>query len=810
MNEEILKSDEIKPKKAGRVYFGFLLFAGVLLPAATFLIEIGSRWCAGNFFDPMPTWWHVFFVFFVPFANAQTLWAIHKNRLETISWLGFANAAAIFISLFYTIVFLPITPIAIIAIIFFFAGLLPLAPLFSLIAGLLLRRELKKNAPPEKPLTLQWKGLILGFALILICVSLAEIPFALTKIGIQRANSENVEEQNAGLAFLRRYGNQDYLLRLCYGGPNMVSTDWVVKLLITGQFGGSSNDSLREPAQKAFYRLTGKHYHQLPTPRSVRNWERFESNSFDTADASRINDGLSLAASQMDGTIDGDAALGYLEWTLVFKNEKTWQQESVSEIQLPPNAVVSRLTLWINGEEREAAFAKSAKVIEAYNAVTAKRRDPALVTMIGKDRIQLKCSPIEPKSEMKVRIGITVPLILESETDSMMLLPYFQDRNFKVSTDHSVWVESKKELKTSHQTLAREQTDDVFGVRGKVKNDDLLKTNAPIRVQKSENIKTAWAKDVNNPKFFVKQEIKQSEKPKIERLILVVDASAQMKDFQMEIVEAVKKITPEVEIDLILTGGNGYNAELSAPNSISGSSSEIADKISEASFEGGTDSVPAIEKAREISQEKPNSAIVWVHAPQSVELTSPHNLIQPQTRRPNSTPIYSLQTRTGKDAVGRILNESDAVKIVPRFGSLQQDLTNLFADLNAQKPQYEFVRINENIPAKFSGFPDSKETSQHLVRLWANDQVKRLLTANEAEKAVELAVKNQLVTPVSGAVVLETKQQYEQFGLRPVEPNTVPTIPEPEEYLLFGVVLAILIWMFWRFRRNKTQNLEAI
>jgi hypothetical protein len=62
------------------------------------------------------------------------------------------------------------------------------------------------------------------------------------------------------------------------------------------------------------------------------------------------------------------------------------------------------------------------------------------------------------------------------------------------------------------------------------------------------------------------------------------------------------------------------------------------------------------------------------------------------------------------------------------------------------------------------------------------------------------------VTPISGAVVLETQAQYDQFGLRPVEAGTVPTIPEPEEYLLFGVVLSLIIWMFWRSRRQKLRS----
>jgi hypothetical protein len=66
------------------------------------------------------------------------------------------------------------------------------------------------------------------------------------------------------------------------------------------------------------------------------------------------------------------------------------------------------------------------------------------------------------------------------------------------------------------------------------------------------------------------------------------------------------------------------------------------------------------------------------------------------------------------------------------------------------------------------------------------------------EEATKLATRYRLVTPVSGAVVLETQEQYERAGLEPVEPGTVPTIPEPEMVLLVAVVGAVLLWLLYR------------
>ena len=185
-------------------------------------------------------------------------------------------------------------------------------------------------------------------------------------------------------------------------------------------------------------------------------------------------------------------------------------------------------------------------------------------------------------------------------------------------------------------------------------------------------------------------------------------------------------------------------------------------------------------------------------------MTPPQNLTQFWRRRPNSAVIYSLQTKLGRDIVDKTLNAANISENIPRFDSFDKDLANFLAGFNEKRRTFEAVRTIEN--AAFKPDSTSKETSRHLVRLWANEEVKRLLEKNAEAEALDLAVKYQLVTSVSGAVVLETREQYDQFGLKPVEPNAVPTIPEPEEYLLFAVVLAILIWLFRRFRRQRLQS----
>ena len=92
--------------------------------------------------------------------------------------------------------------------------------------------------------------------------------------------------------------------------------------------------------------------------------------------------------------------------------------------------------------------------------------------------------------------------------------------------------------------------------------------------------------------------------------------------------------------------------------------------------------------------------------------------------------------------------------------------------------------------------PDARETTAHLARLWAHGQsmkLNRSTRANGASEAAALATSYQLVTPVTGTVVLETAQQYEVAGLKPVDANTVPTVPERSAVTLLIASAALML-----------------
>ena len=136
--------------------------------------------------------------------------------------------------------------------------------------------------------------------------------------------------------------------------------------------------------------------------------------------------------------------------------------------------------------------------------------------------------------------------------------------------------------------------------------------------------------------------------------------------------------------------------------------------------------------------------------------------------------------------------------MIPQSGALAADLTDFFA--RATNFATPVIRRQAGEPGD-----GLAKGSDHIARLWARDRVVELMRAEAARNraaAVTLAADYRLVTPVSGAVVLETQQQYDESRLSPVPQATVPTMPEPQEWALLLIACAGSIWFLWRIRQR--------
>ena len=787
-----------------------LVMAGVLWPALTIAIEVASGWCADEFLDPIPTWPHLLLVCLVPCGNAYALMAVkgqpRRGRLSLATFLIGASSA---VSLVYAVVFLPLLPIALIAVIFAGIGLLPLTPFAAVLANLGLALAVTPPAARAGGKPALWLPLGMGtvFALLLGM----ELPIVAILDASRKASSSDPSIELASVKSLRQSGNLALLRQLC--GLESGRTPGLAASIARGvpSFDGPRSElTTREDRLRVYYRVTGEDPTRIDVESEMGGlWRPWRSDmpvsglfdDFDvepdwlrgTTTVGPVSRNLALEGSRLDGIVDGEAALAYLEWTLTFGNVADFPSEARARINLPRGGVVSRLTLWIHGEEREAAFASREKTSRAYNEVVARRKDPALVTTDGVDAVLLRCFPVPPQSTLQVRVGLTLPLQLGESTSEgtplTMELPSFVEHNFQLPERHSVWLESHSPLVAFDSDLQLEHLGDgTWALRGDGVKCGPSSAGSTITCIAPSALPSSWSEDYTSEGVHVLQSFALETLPPPAISVFVIDGSSPMGAQRQDMLAMLDALDASLESVFVFA--------------LEEESRVVEDRVlarkvlEELEFQGGLDNGPALEKAWDLAATTPGARIFWLHGPQPVRLAKAQTqgLLQRFERRPNAAGITSCQLIEG---VNTFTSELARVPFGHFMRLRGADPLELFAGLHV--PREVLARKLERVE---DGSEGEHRSSTHLARLWAHERILELGTAGR-EVAQEMASSYRLVTPLSGAVVLETEAQYERNDLDPIAPpGAVPTVPEPRTWFLILVALAAL-WMTGRKRLGR-------
>jgi len=767
-------------------------FFGVLLPLTTLGLESFTHMCA-EFFDPIPTPLHLAAIALVGLANLLGLRLLFIDPVGEKNLARFAhlNAAAMGVAVFYSLWFAVLTPFAFIAVLFFGLGLLPLSPLFSLGVAGFLRFRLRRKARAGGQIL---PGIWLAFGIAFVGLWTLEIPGLVQAWAVQAVDSGGERQQARGLWVLRQMVSEARLLHGCY--PQRDSEREAVGDWLFGRVA-------LENRQRVYYRVTGQPYNHKPAP--TRGWDFPGRQATRDTEEWVWDDGqgggevgqrlkaLYLAQSRIDGKIDGDAALGYLEWTLVFRNDhESQQREARALVQLPPGAVVSRLTLWIDGEEREAAFGGRSQVRQAYQAVVNRRRDPVLVTAKGPDRVLVQCFPVEPHGkEMKVRLGISVPLVVAGPESARLALPRIVEQNFSAAAGltHAVWLESPQALTSDLPVYQTEKKPNFQqALHGELSPVQFGAFSSGVLVKRDPARARGWAPNPLDPSSIVTQEFVRRPPP-AGPLAIVVDGSGDLGSVAPLLAEVLDGLPATVPVRLFLAGDTVQTCPAADPQS-------AAAWLKAQEFTGGQDATTALQAAVAALGTSVGT-VLWIHGSQPVTWQNPAALEQSLARRAGLVGLLAFSAIPGPNLLLEKLGETPDLTVLPRLGNVREDLMRTFDRLQNGTE----VAVRRARPA---GEKAGNEVSSHLARLWAAGEVARLLAAGPAKRdeAVALAVKMQLVTALSGAVVLESKQQYDAAGLQPVDSVTAPqTVPEAGGTLL--LLAAGLGFLFLLVRRRS-------
>lgn len=774
-----------------------------LLAAAAILVETATRMSALHFFNPIPTYMHLAVLATVPVILLATTVLLSTGRASVRpGWLCFANGWLVAIAAWYSIPFFPLVPIAFMGIVYLGLGLLPLAPLLTCMASLCQAMQLRRQAKSVTTggLFRRW---ISGFMLAILILGGWYGYTATLDQAMRMAADPNTEAQSAGLRRLRQFHGEQYVLSRCFSRER------------------NGNAAIRSN-RVTYYRLTGKDYREAKKPSwhfalKERNWEDGGDSVGGKSDAVALRSAvydISVASSDMGG--NAGPGVAYAELTLEFANTGVNQEEARCQVILPPGGVASRLTLWIDGEEREAAFGKRSVVREAYTKVVSRQLDPALLTTAGPDRVLLQCFPIPPGQTMRVKAGFSLPVTPDGG-QGHLLLPYLAERNFAVELEKgvSVWAESDAPLSANaalSTTAEKEFTVNgdsgkrkkAFAVRGRVAMDDLAGARISLPLPDAPATYRAELAGVGATSELLRGEAF------VERLVAVVlDASRQFDGAwnTPAFWDGVLEKIPE-GCRVALFAGETTLPPLSAGEA----ARQWPDALARLDCPGADGQTENLEKAWDLCEGVRDAAVLWIHGAMPVDFAGTSGMAQRFRRRPRhegGPVVYSAQVRAGPNRIEETLGESDSLARLPVWldKTIGENVARLFANMN--RPEFARERYRFGIRDDAGG---GDERYGHAVRLAMAREVERRVGQNGGKNAIGVndalvadALRLRLVTRTTGAVVLENAAQYEANSLDPsAAADAVPTIPEPEEWGMLAIAALFVVALY---RKRKRQGL---
>ncbi len=777
-----VREEGVRPVAGWSGFRSCLLFLfGVVLPVAALAVEWTTGICSETFLDPCPTFLLKGLIAAVPVCNLIVWlcclngWGLARRCVRVFCGFSLGVAAV------YTLLLLPQAFFGLLFCCLFFwyfgfgfIGLLPAAPFLAFLSAVVLKRRLAKRTavqglPPVK-------GLVWGVGLAGLAFAIALAELSVPLLGLAWASSKEAEVSARGVRLLRVYPE---------------GALWVTRAVGRGLYGPavtgllkaiSGEDFDRIERDEVYYRVTGDDPSYLSwngRRRHKLGWDVFQSGE----KVGGVLEGLSLKGSSYSTTVDEAAGIGYAEWTMVFANAKEWRQaEARARIALPPGSVVSRVTLWVNGEEQEAAFGTRGQVRRAYEKVVARRRDPVLVNTCGPDQVQVQCFPVPAKGEMKMRLGVTMPLERTSDARAVRLpAPALLACNFDVP-------------------------------------DGLLGLPAPSAVTLEKPLpavavyRDATFAPLGENAIVQRRATTSGWKPS--RLAVVVDTSAGQEPVRDAVAAALAQLPKELPVDLWFTD------DLPAKKpALSLAANEDKTRLAEAfravPCVGGRDNLqPLVAALTALAASAEPAAILWIHAPQPWTFQSA-DVLAAQLVSAQQVRLYACQATRGA------CNILDDLGATPRVydvsaraleGDVAQAVQGVVATWGATGGEL----VRERVPA--AEVPaDAVAATKHLGRLWAAESVRQTYRVGDPvslKAAQELVLPWNLVTPVSGAVVLETQAQYKENDLKQAKaedvPTTqnahsVPTTPEPSSVCAVLLMALVLLGVFFHVRRRRVR-----
>jgi XrtN system VIT domain protein len=749
----------------------YLIVAVVLMQIGCFTLNVDFR-----VFPPSTDWLQAVLV-----ASAAALIGLTFRDLlpeKVVAGLLFLVGIGFVVDLFFMGVLLPMMPVAFIGTVFFGLTIYLFGPLLKIV---FITRFLLKNHD-FMPKTTRFFGFGVVFSLIM----------SMTFVGFWASMA-----QKANAVYSKTNDPLPSWVRIAQVLPPSVLTEKMLKSNQISRFRGgddwssfpTNNDRFHDPLV-----TIANHINPLP---ELSEEER--SNAlraiFDAKNAAEqrlwTGDNLRLGTVETAIELHTPQRLAYTEQVLTIDNtefnKSPWaREEAILTFRLPEGGVVSSLSLWVNGVEREGLLTTQEKAAQAYETIVGREsRDPSVIHWQEGNAVSVRVFPCTPTEARKVKIGFTTPL----EVSAGKLF-------YRMPT-----LEGLPTNKASH-TVSLTGVDDFESKTKFQKNDK----NYSLSTSYDADLMLSTALEPLSESFFSFQnktyrihEMSASETnyAPFEPSEIYLDINAAWSGDAENIWQLVKNKPVFAFVD-------SKKVALTEQNR-----TDIFKKLSELNF--------SIFPFHQV--ENPANALVISmndrpFAPNFTDLKNTEfgeKMAEKLPKMPQ-VHVFTVGSTTYLDALKQMrvtLADNGNVQKLAKILKEKTFLKNLETDETLAIAPSNMLISEEKGGGKIGG-----DAPDHVLRLFAYNKILATVgrhfyrktgdvetTYFDMNDALRLAQKAHIVTPISSLIVLETQADYDRFNIKESKNalgnaslKNAGAAPEPHEWLLIILAAGVILW----------------
>ena len=469
---------------------------------------------------------------------------------------------------------------------------------------------------------------------------------------------------------------------------------------------------------------------------------------------------LELQAESFTAQVETGPQAIHTHLSITMKNPGNGRVEAVMRLPIPPGAAVTRAVLWVGNNPMEGAFVARERARAVYQAITERRRDPALITWSSPEWIDATVFPVEANDRRKLELEWIEPAAA-ANGKIWYRVPVLAQQGRQVTRPHTLSVDGQTVIGQDRAWLA---------------------LPAP---RNSGN--AAVAREPGNPFGYAFAPAEPQERTQVgapTRIVLVAETSRAMlpedRKRQSQALDGLLAALPaHTELDLLAVDWRARTlADAESPSMIR----RALDALDAIPSAGALDLQNALLAASDRARARHASRIVFLgHGLdafrgdatalplQRMQEAGQILIVMGADRA--SAPIVDAAALTG----GQSLPWSQASHVAQLLSAVERTPASLALDSAEPFFPLETVTSQTRWLARFIGQAPAgvaRGAEQDLEALWTRAHV-----AGTADRERDQGQRHRVLTPLTSILVLETVADYARWGIP--APGT-PEVPHEQ------------------------------